>query len=270
MLNRPGALLVAVVAPDVAGAELPPPIPEKSEEPGAVVVGVGAPAAVLVAPLVAGVLLDAGAAGLPMLNMELPPGFAPVLEPAFENKPELGAAEDVGAALLPPKVKEAMVAGGWEDAGAAPRPKAGGLLAGVEEGVALAGANMDGFGVDCPCAPAVSAWAPPPKRPEGAEDAGGAPLSAPAAVSLFPPNNPDPGAELPRGLPAAAPPKRAGLDADEDVAGFAPKSVGAAPPAWLLCPPNSVEAACAPAFACVFGAPKSDEPVCVFAPAWLF
>jgi hypothetical protein len=150
--NRPGALVVAVGAPDVAGAELPPPSPENSDGLGAVDVWV------VVAPLVAGVLPDAGAAGLPMLNNELPPVFPPVA-PAFANKVEAGGVEDAGAALLPPKLNEAM-AGGCEEAeaaGVAPRLKPDGLLAGVEEGVALGALNNDGFGAACPCAPAVSA-----------------------------------------------------------------------------------------------------------------
>lgn len=158
--NKLGALLVVVAAPEVAGAELPPPIPENSDEPGAVDVAVVLPAVVVVAPLAAVVLPGVEAAGLPMLNKELPPVVAPVLDPAPENKPELGAAEDVGAGVFPPRLKEAMFDGGWEDAGAAgvaPMLKVGGLLAGVDEVVALAPPNSGGFGVDCPCAPAVPA-----------------------------------------------------------------------------------------------------------------
>jgi hypothetical protein len=152
MLNRPGALPVVVGAADVAGAELPPPSPENSDEPGAVVVWV------VVLPLVGGVL-DAGAAGLPMLNKELPPAFPPV-DPAFANKVEAGAVEDAGAALPPPKLKEAMLVGGCEDAGVAdgaPRLMPDGLLSGVEDCVAPGALNNDGFGADCTCAPAVGA-----------------------------------------------------------------------------------------------------------------
>jgi hypothetical protein len=136
--NRLGAPLVAVPAPDVAGAELPPPSEGNRDGADAVAEVVPVPAVVVVAPVVAGVLLGAAAAGLPMLNKELPPVEAPVLDPAPANKPE-GAAEGAGVAELPPKPKDAMLDGGCEDAvagvaaGVPPRLKDGGLLAGVED-----------------------------------------------------------------------------------------------------------------------------------------
>lgn len=136
--NKLGALLVAVVAPDAAGAELAPPSPENND--GAVVAVDVAPAVVVVAPLDAGVLPGAEAAGLPMVNKELPPAGLLALEPAPANKLEAGAADDVGAGVFPPRLKEAMLVEGWEVAGAAgvlPMLKAGALLAGVEEEVVL-------------------------------------------------------------------------------------------------------------------------------------
>jgi hypothetical protein len=138
-LKRLGVLLVAVPAPEVAGAELPPPIVGNSDEPEAVAVVAPVPAVVVVAPLVAGVLPGAEAAGLPMLNRELLPVDAPVLDPAPANMLEEGAADDVAAGVFPPRLKDAMLDGGCEDAvvaGVAPMLKAGGLLAGVEEDVA--------------------------------------------------------------------------------------------------------------------------------------
>lgn len=141
MLKRLGALLVAVAAPDEAGAELPPPTPENSDEDGAVVVVAPAAAVVVVAPLEAGVLAGVEAAGLPKLKRELPPVDVPVPE-VPENRLLVGAAEDVGVVeLFPPKLNEAMPEeDGCEEAGAAgvfPRLNVGGLLAGVAEGVEL-------------------------------------------------------------------------------------------------------------------------------------
>lgn len=157
--KRLGALLVAVVAPDDAGAELPPPNPENIEELGAaVVVAAAVPAVVVVAPLVAGALPGVDAAGLPRLNKELPLVDAGVPDPAPANRLPEGAAEDVGAAAFPPRLKDAMLEAGCEVAGAAgvlPRLKAGALLAGVDDGVEAGCApNNDGFEAACPCAPA--------------------------------------------------------------------------------------------------------------------
>ena len=139
--NRLGALLGVVVAPDAAGVELaPPPSPENNEGAAVAVDVAPAPAVVVVAPPAAGVLLDAGAAGLPMVNKELPPVDAPVLDPAPANKLEAGDADDVGAGVFPPRPNEAMLVDGCEVAGAAgvlPMLKAGALLAGVEEEVLL-------------------------------------------------------------------------------------------------------------------------------------
>jgi hypothetical protein len=106
--KRLGVPLVAVPAPDVAGAELAPPRPENIDDPDAVAVVAPVPAVVVVAPLVAGPLPVAEAAGLPMLNRELLPVAAPVLAPAPANKLEAGAADDVGAGVFPPKLKDAM------------------------------------------------------------------------------------------------------------------------------------------------------------------
>tara|TARA_R110002003_G_scaffold279_22_gene18185 strand:+ start:17418 stop:18020 length:603 start_codon:yes stop_codon:yes gene_type:complete len=139
-LKRLGALLAAVVAPDAAGAELPPPMPEKRDGAGAVVVVVPFPAVVAVAPLVAAVLPGVEAAGLPMLNNVLPPAVVLVPDPAAENKLGVGAPEDVVAPVFPPKLKDAMFEAGCDVAGGAgvvPKLKVGALLAGVEEGVAL-------------------------------------------------------------------------------------------------------------------------------------
>lgn len=138
--NRLGALLVAVAAPDAAGAELAAPVPENKEGAAVAVDVAPAPAVVVVAPLAAGVLLGAEAAGLPMVNKELPPVDAPVLDPTPANKLEAGAADDVGAGVFPPRPKDAMLEDGCEvaeAAGVVPMLKAGGLLAGVEEVVAL-------------------------------------------------------------------------------------------------------------------------------------
>jgi hypothetical protein len=79
--------------------------------------------------------------------------------------------------------------------------------------------------LEAPCACAL-AVAPPPKRPEGAEDAGVPALSAPAEVSLFPPKRLGVGVELPRGLPAPAPPNRLGAGEADVVASFAPNRDG--------------------------------------------
>jgi hypothetical protein len=136
--NRLGAPLVAVPAPDVAVAELPPPSEGNRDGAGAVAEVAPVPAVVVVAPVVAGVLLGAEVAGLPMLNKEPPPVEAPVLDPAPANKLE-GVAEDAGVAEFPPKPKDAMLDGGCEDpvagvaAGVPPRLNDGGLLAGVED-----------------------------------------------------------------------------------------------------------------------------------------
>jgi hypothetical protein len=153
--KRLGAPLVAVPAPEVAGAELPPPSEGNRDGADEVAVVAPGPAVVVVAPVVAGALAGAEAAGL--LNKELAPVDPPVLEPAPANKLE-GAAEDAGAAEVPPKLKDAMLDGGCEDAVAAgvapPRLKDGGLLAGVEDAAAGVWAPKRlGFGVACPCAP---------------------------------------------------------------------------------------------------------------------
>jgi hypothetical protein len=142
VLNKLGVLLVAVAvaAPDDADVEVAPPIPENRDVPPVVAAVAPLAEAVVVAPLAAGVLLGVEVAGFPKLNKELPPADAPVLDAAPANKLEAGAADDVGAAVFPPRVKDGMLEEGWEAAGAAcvvPRLKVGGLLAGVAEGVAL-------------------------------------------------------------------------------------------------------------------------------------
>jgi hypothetical protein len=118
--NPLGALLVAVVAPDAAGAELPAPSPLNSDEPEAAAVVAPAEAVVVVAPLAGGVLPVVGVAGLPM----------------FENRLDAGAA-GFAASVFPPILKPPRL-GGCEDAGAAgvvPRLKDGGLLPGVDDAV---------------------------------------------------------------------------------------------------------------------------------------
>jgi hypothetical protein len=118
--NPLGALLVAIVAPDAAGAELPPPSPLNSEEPELAAVVVPAGAVVVVAPLAVGVLPVVRVAGLPM----------------FANRLDAGAA-DLAASVFPPILKPPRL-GGCEDAGATgvvPRLKVGGLLAGVDDAV---------------------------------------------------------------------------------------------------------------------------------------
>jgi hypothetical protein len=138
-----------VAAPDDAGVEVAPPRPENREGPPAVAVVAPVPEVVVVAPLAAGVVLGVVVAGFPKLKRELPPVDAAVLDPAPANKLEAGAAEDAGAAAVPPREKDGMLDGGWDDAGAAgvvPRLNVGGLLAGVAEGVALVcSPNSGGF-----------------------------------------------------------------------------------------------------------------------------
>jgi hypothetical protein len=137
-----------VAAPDDAGVEVAPPRPENKEEPPAVAVVAPVPEVVVAAPLAAGVVLGVVVAGFPKLKRELPVDAA-VLDPAPANKLEAGAAEDAGAAAVPPREKDGMLDGGWDDAGAAgvvPRLNVGGLLAGVAEGVALVcSPNSGGF-----------------------------------------------------------------------------------------------------------------------------
>lgn len=207
--NSPlGPPLVGAPRPDVAGAELPLPAPANSEGAGAAAVVVPELPAVVVAPLVGVVAPGAEEAGVPMLA----------------NILEAGAADDFGASGFPPKLKPPRLGGGCEDAGAAevvPRLKVGGLLAGVDE--VVGGVNSDGLAAPWPCEPADG---PPPKRPDGAEDAGVGPLSAPAEVSLFPPNSPEVGVELPKGLPAGAPPNSPGAGEEDVVAGFPPNRDG--------------------------------------------
>ena len=89
LLNRLGVVLAEVVAPEVAGAELPPPRLGNSDAPDDAVV-VGAPlVAVVVAPVVAAVL----AAGLPKLRPL--PVEAPVVAPMPENMLPAPPAEEV-------------------------------------------------------------------------------------------------------------------------------------------------------------------------------
>jgi hypothetical protein len=104
----------------VGGAELPLPTPANSEGAGAAAVDVPELPAVVVAPLVGGVVLVAEEVGVPILA----------------NILEAGAADDFGASVFAPKLKPPRLDGGCEDAGAAefvPRLKVGGLLAGVDE-----------------------------------------------------------------------------------------------------------------------------------------
>jgi len=124
-LNR-GVEVVAVLAPVVAGAELPP-APANKPEPGAPVVAV-----VVAAPLVAAVDAGVEAAGVPPNILELPVGAEGLEAPP--NRLGVGAAEDVGVAVLPPRLNVFMLEAGCEapvDAGVAPRLKVGALLAGV-------------------------------------------------------------------------------------------------------------------------------------------
>jgi hypothetical protein len=135
-LNRPGAAPVAVPAPDAAGAELPPPMPENMLELGALEVAVPLPAVAVVAPLVAVALPGIEAAGVPP-NKELPPVDPAGFDAAPPNKPGVGGAEDAGVPLFPPRLNPPKLEGGCEDAvfaGVAPRPKLGALLAGVALG----------------------------------------------------------------------------------------------------------------------------------------
>jgi len=135
-LNRLGAPLVAVLAPDVAGAELPPPMPENSDEVGAVVVAVPLPDVVVVAPLVAVILPGAEAAGAAP-NNEVLPVVPADLDEAPPKRLGVAVPEDAGAALFPPRLNPAMLDGGCEDAEAAgvpPKANVGALLAGVALG----------------------------------------------------------------------------------------------------------------------------------------
>lgn len=153
--NKLGALLVAVAVADAGGTELPPPRLGNSD---------GVDAVVVVAPGV----VEAG-----LLEPNKLPAEAPALDIAPPNRPPVGAAEDVApenkllvgaaggvaAALFPPnppsppRLKEdAEVAEGCEEAGCAadvaPMLNAGGLLAGVDEGVVLPRLpNSGGLGV---------------------------------------------------------------------------------------------------------------------------
>lgn len=128
--------VVAVLAPDVAGAELPPPIPEKSDEPPAVVVAaVPLPVVVVAVPLVAVAPAGVEAAGAAP-NREFPPVDAAGLAAAAPKRLEAAPPKDAGEAALPPELKPAMpdvgcvVAGGA--AGVPPKLNEGALLAGVE------------------------------------------------------------------------------------------------------------------------------------------
>jgi hypothetical protein len=139
-LKRLDPLVEGAVAPDAAGAELPEPIPENKDAAGVVVVEGMLLVVVVVAPPEAVVLGAAEAAGLPRLNKELPAAVALELF-APENRLLFEAVDDAGGAVCPPRLKEAIGAeDGWVEGGAAgvfPRPKVGGLLAGVAEGVEL-------------------------------------------------------------------------------------------------------------------------------------
>jgi hypothetical protein len=225
-------------APEVGVAELPPPRPANSEGAADVVVVVPL-VAVVEAPVVA--VLLAGALGFPQLK---PP---PVEAPAPPNI-LLGAAEEVGGAVFPPKDKVGVALDvGCEAAGCAgvaPRPNDG--FAGVEEGVVLPRPPKRlpaGLGVCASCAPVV-AWFPPPNRFVVGVEVGAALLFASVEVPVFPPKLKSEGVlELPRvfpaGCPEVAPPNKLGAEDEDVVAGFAPPNKdGAEPPAWLPCWPN--------------------------------
>jgi hypothetical protein len=245
----------AGAAAEVGAVELPPPRPEKSD--GAADVAVVAPPVVAVvdAPVVA-VLL----AGTDGLNRLKPP---PVEAPAPPNMLLLGAAEDVGAAVFPPKEKlGAALEAGCEEAGCAagvaPRPNDG--FAGVEEGVVLPRPLKRlpaGLEVCASCAPDAVAWVPPKRFGVGVE-VGAALLLASAEALVFPPSLKSEGApELPRvfpaGCPEVAPPNRLGVADEDAVAGFAPPNKdGVDPPAWLFCWPNRDAPDWAPPLAWLF------------------
>jgi hypothetical protein len=233
LLNKLGVVPEVEVVPDAGAAELPPPrLGNRDELDDAVVVA---------APLVAAVLV--GAAGLPQLK---PP---PVEAPAPENKLLVGPAEEVGAAMFPPKVEDgAALDAGWEEAGCV----AGVVLrlnprgfAGVDEGVVLPRPPKRppaGFAACAFCAPGVVAWFAPPKRFVVGVEVGAAFLFASVEAPVFPPKlKSEPVLELPRGFaadwPEVAPLNRLGVE-EEVVAGFAlpnkEEPVCAPPLAWLF------------------------------------
>ena len=266
LLNRLEVVPELAAAPEADGAELPPPRlgnddePDpppsvgNSDEPDAVVVVPPPLVAVVVAPPAAPVLAGVDVGGLAQLKVVPPPEEGAVLDPAPAKRLLDGAAEDAGAAMFPPKLKDgAAPAVGCDEVGCAadevPRlnpPR--GLLAGVEEGVVLPRPPKSGFGGFCaPCVLDVAAWFPPPKRPEVGVDAAGALLFASVEPSVFPRLNL--GGSLPRGFAAEDPEAAAmnGLaEVDEDVGvGFAPPNnddpACAVPLGWLFCWPNKEE-----------------------------
>lgn len=240
-LKSPGAAVLVDAAPELA-ALAPPPRLGKRDRPEVAVVAVPAPGEAVEPPK--GAAVDAGALppGLRKPNPpepEPPEGPDPAL--AAENMLLAGAPVDTGVDLSPPKLKgfagvvaEGCDEAGCAEAGVAPRLNAGGLLAGVEDGVVLPRLpNKDGFGVACvPCPPDAPDWAAPPKMFVGAGDGCvGVLLFASAVASLFPKlKRPEPPGVLPNGfagveLEAAAPKGLVvGVDA---VAGFVPNSEGA-------------------------------------------
>lgn len=239
--NRLGVLPEVVVAPDAGAAELVPPRLGND-----VVAPEGAPlVAVLVAPEVA-VL----AAGLPQLN---PP---PADAPAPDNMLLLGAADEVGAGVFPPRENVgAALDAAWEEAGCVagvvPRVKAG--FAGVEEGVVLPSPPkmlLAGFGVCASWAPAVAPWLPPLNRLGVDVEVGVALLFASEEAPALPPRLKSDG--VPEVFAADCPeaaPKRLGVEDAEVVAGFAP--------------PNKEGFDCALPLPCLFCCPNKDWPDCV-------
>jgi hypothetical protein len=230
--NRLGVPEVGA-APEPGAAEPPPPKPENSD--GAEDVAVVAEEAPVVAVLVAGAF-----------------GFAKLKPPPVEaaTPPSmllLGAAEEVGAAVFPPKERA-----GCEELGCAadvaPRPNDG--FAGIEEGVVLPrppNRLPAGLGVCASCAPDVVAWLPPPNRFDEDVEVGAALLFA-----VFPSLKSEGVLELPRVFPAdcpeGAPPNMPGVEDDGVAAGFAPPNKDGVEPPWLFCWPNKEPPDWAPPF----------------------
>jgi hypothetical protein len=200
LLKSEGAGTFVDAGVELAGV-LPPPKLGNIDEPVLKVAEVPAPAVEVGAEDAAVVEEDVAPPRLGMLNPpELPPPRA--LDPVFAdaNKP-FGASVAAGTVLL--SVFNGCAT--WGDAGVVPILKAGGLLAGVAEGVVLPMfPNKDVFGVTCVPWPD---WAAPPNRPEldGAEDNGAEMFflaSAGAALLPNPLKRPEPPELVPNGFAA--------------------------------------------------------------------
>lgn len=228
LLNNEDAGAAVDAGAELAGV-LPPPRLENNDGPEVAVVVVPAPAVVIEAEEVA--VVEAGAFP-PSLGKPNPPEAKPpeAFDPVVaEANMLLGASVVEAAGWTPPELKGfAELLAGCDGA---PRPKDGGLFAGVADGVVLPRLpNKEDFGVACvPCAPDCGAPENRPPFDEGADCWVEVVLFAPAEASLLP--SPPKMLEPPGVLPSAfvvpeagaAEPNMLGVEDVDGAGGFAPK-----------------------------------------------